>query len=142
VAVLVPLAAIVAWFADRLGPAANTRETSDQYASSASGDPAADGGDVAITGGDGGSDLAGGSTPAPDVPSVATPETESVPTATDVTREAVNGSTPLSGEQVGDIARETVGGAGLDPALLAGGAFLLGGVLVLALVVGTWYWRP
>jgi DNA-binding transcriptional ArsR family regulator len=142
VAVLLPLAAMVAWFADRLGPA-TTRERAGQYASGDGGDPAADGGvDVAMTGGDGGSDAAGGATPAPEVPSTAAPDGGSVSTPADVTLESVNGSTPAPGEQVADVVTETAGGAGLDPALLAGGAFLLGGILVLALVVGTWYWRP
>jgi DNA-binding transcriptional ArsR family regulator len=36
-------------------------------------------------------------------------------------------------------ATETIGG--LDPAVLAGLAFFLGGVFVLSLVAATWYWR-
>jgi DNA-binding transcriptional ArsR family regulator len=51
---------------------------------------------------------------------------QGAPTAADATYEAASGPT----------------GAGMDPALLAGTAFLLGGVFVLALVAATWYWRP
>lgn len=41
-------------------------------------------------------------------------------------------------EAAGSASQEA---ASVDPALLAGVAFFLGGLFVLALVVGTWYWR-
>jgi len=55
-------------------------------------------------------------------------------------------SAPADGEVFATGSRSTVEAAteaagAVDPALLAGLAFLLGGVFVLALVAATWYWR-
>jgi len=62
----------------------------------------------------------------------ATPAPETADGATDA-------ATPTPDPELADAALSTAGG--LDPALVAGAAFFLGGVFVLGLLTAAWYWR-
>ena len=54
---------------------------------------------------------------------------------------AADGAAQTGAESASYAADATQGIAGLDPAVLAGLAFFLGGAFVLSLVAATWYWQ-
>lgn len=80
-------------------------------------------------------------TPSPgtitDTPSQTTPTDAPLSgTVTDTVRDTPSAVTPTP-EQVADAAASTVGG--LDPALVAGGSFFLGGAFILVVLAAAWY---